>query len=373
MNKELLKAFLITRDKLVSDLMKLIGLNARGIAILTDDDDRLVSTFTDGDVRRGFLDGLKMEDTVGDLLDNKSSRGLDRVFTLEVGATDKDCLELMRDEGIRQLPIVDEARRPVDIVFKDELLGSAPMRLSAVRQECESDGRVETLAATGVIMAGGFGTRLRPLTDDLPKPMLPIDGRPLLEIIIEKFECCGIRDLKISTYFKKEVIEDYFGEGGGHGVQIDYIHETSPLGTAGALSLIEDVRKPLVLTNGDVLTKVDFSAMLDFHNDHEAYMTVGVRQYDFKVPFGVMKTQGEKVTGVEEKPVYEFLVNGGIYVISPEAHALIPENERFDMTDLVEAVIAKGMKVAAFPIVEYWLDIGQLDDYNKAQSFDSEG
>jgi len=362
-----LKKYLVSPDATVRELMQIIGRNARGIALVADMDQVLETTLTDGDVRRSLLDGVRMEDDIKTLMAHKSSRTGLNPIVVPLEMPDDECLSLMHERSIRQLPVVDFAGRVVDLVFRDELLGKKALRLSYISDTDEGAPAKMTRDAYGVIMAGGFGTRLRPLTDHLPKPMLPIDGRPLLEVIIERFERAGIRRLFLSTYYKREVIEDHFKDGAKFNVQIDYLHEDFPLGTAGALELMGQIDRPLVMTNGDLLTKVCWNALLDFHCEHGALLTVGVRQYDIKVPFGVMNTEGPVVLSVDEKPTIDFLVNAGVYVLSPEAHAMIPSGKRYDMTDLIEDVIQSGGKVAAFPIVEYWLDIGQMADYEKAQ------
>jgi NDP-sugar pyrophosphorylase family protein len=216
-------------------------------------------------------------------------------------------------------------------------------------------------------MAGGFGKRLLPLTQNTPKPMLPIGEQPLMERMIGQLRDAGIHRVNVTTHFEPEKIRDYFGDGERFGVNLNYVSEERPLGTAGALRLIETKKEPLLIINGDILTRVDFRAMLDFHREHQADLTVGVREYDFQVPYGVIETEGARVTGVNEKPVYKFFVNAGIYLLQPALDEFIPKDERFDMTDLIEKLIAAGRTVASFPIMEYWLDIGRLADYERAQ------
>jgi len=218
-----------------------------------------------------------------------------------------------------------------------------------------------------VIMAGGFGQRLRPLTEKLPKPMLPVGEKPVMELIIDQLRNAGIQKVNVTTHFKPDKIRDYFGDGRAFGVDLTYVSEESPLGTAGALSLIGEKNEPLLVINGDILTQVDFRTMLAFHREHGAEITVGVRQYDLQVPYGVIESDGTTVTGLHEKPMLNFFVNAGIYFLEPSVHELIPQGEHFDMTELINALLAKGRPVASFPIVEYWLDIGQHADYAKAQ------
>ncbi|NWK55167.1 NTP transferase domain-containing protein [Verrucomicrobiaceae bacterium N1E253] len=368
MKSELLKKYLVSQSQSVRELMQVIGENARGIALAVDSDGVLITTLTDGDVRRGLLNGLCLKSQIGELVEDKESRIAHPALVVSPDVADDECLRIMEEAGVRQIPVVDEFGHVVDLVSKDLLLDKAALRLNYVAEEPKASSQYEDMEASGVIMAGGFGTRLRPLTDHMPKPMLPINDRPLLEYIVERFERAGIRKLYVSTHYKREVIENHFRDGSGHNVSIDYLHEDDPLGTAGALGLIEKVNRPLVMTNGDILTEIDFRSLLCFHHEHDAMLTVGVRQYDIKVPFGVMNTKGSDVISIDEKPVLDFLVNAGVYVVSPAAYDLIPKNKHYNMTDLIEDILAAEGSVAAFPIVEYWLDIGQMSDYQQAQN-----
>jgi NDP-sugar pyrophosphorylase family protein len=217
-------------------------------------------------------------------------------------------------------------------------------------------------------MAGGLGTRLRPLTDDTPKPMLPVGGRPLMEHIIGQLRESGIRRVNITTHYRHDKIAEHFGDGDGFGVEIEYVSEERPLGTAGALSLLAACAEPLLVVNGDILTRVDFRAMLGFHRRQEAAFTVGVRRFAVDVPYGIVETEGPEVREITEKPRFEFLVNAGIYLLEPEIVRLIPVDTRFEMNDLIGLAIAEGRRVVNFPIVEYWLDIGRPGDYAQAQA-----
>ena len=217
-------------------------------------------------------------------------------------------------------------------------------------------------------MAGGFGTRLHPLTEKTPKPLLKIGDRPILETILEQFIDYGFHDFYISTHFKSELIKDYFKDGGLYGVNIHYIYEDVPLGTAGSLGLlpssISDL--PIIVMNGDILTKVNFEHLLDFHNSNKSDATVCVREYDFKVPYGVIETtNGCSIKSINEKPIHKFFVNAGIYVINKDLIDKIDGKRYLDMTDFLEGVINYN-KVNAFPVHEYWLDIGHISEYKRA-------
>jgi len=256
----------------------------------------------------------------------------------------------MNETGIRHIPLVDDEGRVVSVVLLGDLVKEYELPLRAV------------------VMAGGFGTRLRPLTEDLPKPMLPLGSRPLLELIVEQLRDAGIKQVNVATHYKGEIIADHFKDGQDFGVDIRYVKEDQPLGTAGALSLLEESDEPLLVINGDILTRVDFRSMHSFHREHEAELTVAVRQYEFSVPYGVVLTDGVAVTGISEKPVVRQFINAGIYLLSPSVMRLIPNGQPYDIPDLIELLIKENRPVVCFPIREYWLDIGKADQYAQAKA-----
>ena len=215
-------------------------------------------------------------------------------------------------------------------------------------------------------MAGGLGTRLRPLTDDLPKPMLRVGDRPLLELIIEQLHEAGIRRVNVATHYRGEVIAEHFGDGRRFGVEIQYVQEDEPLGTAGALSQLGKSKEPLLVINGDILTRVNIRAMLNFHREHQADMTVGVRQHELQIPYGVVETDGVKIISISEKPTMKHLMNAGIYVLNPEVCQLIPEHQYYDMSHLLGRLVGENRRVISFLVHEYWLDIGEIEDYQRA-------
>jgi dTDP-glucose pyrophosphorylase len=342
--------FVIPAAATIGQVMTCIDRNTKGIALVVDADGRLLNTVTDGDIRRSILAGVKLDAPLAALLERKRAVSRATPVTALAGSSAPELLRVMQEHHIRHLPLVDGAGRAVELATLDELLPSEQLPLQAV------------------IMAGGAGTRLRPLTQDLPKPMLPVGGRPMLEHVIEQLRGAGINRVNITTHYKREVIENHFGDGHGFGVEVSYVKETQPLGTAGALGLMDSPKEPLLVVNGDILTRVDFRAMLRFHREHQADLTVAVRQYDVNVPFGVIETNGERVTKVVEKPVLNFFVNAGIYLLEPCVHQFIPNGQRYDMTELIQHLVAQGRRVVSFPVLEYWLDIGQHADYVAAQS-----
>lgn len=333
----------------IRDAMATIDRGGRGIALVVDDEHHLVGTITDGDIRRAILNNIKLEEPASLLLERKAGSIYSTPVTARAGTPPEELQRLMHERYVQQLPLLDAEGRVVELVTLNDLLP------------------VQELPLQGVIMAGGLGTRLRPLTEDLPKPMLPVGGRPLIEHIVSQLRRAGIRHITITTYYKPEKIRDHFGDGSGFGVEIAYVQEEKQLGTGGALALLPTPEKPLLVINGDILTQVDFRSMFKFHREHDALLTVAVRQYDLQVPYGVLECEGVYVQQLREKPVFNFLVNAGIYLVDPAAHSIIPYNKHFNMTDLIQALIDDGKNVASFPIVEYWLDIGQHADYLRAQ------
>ena len=326
-----------------------IDRNARGIALVADAEYHLLGTITDGDIRRAILSGLNMHQPVSVLLERKVDSIYPQPIIALGGMEPGAILELMQSHSVRQIPVLDEARRVVNLITIEELLPQ------------------NTLPVTAVVMAGGFGTRLRPLTEDIPKPMLPVGGKPLLEHILGQMRDSGVRHVNITTHYMPEKIVDYFGDGRQFGLEIDYVNEDRPLGTAGALGLMSPPTETMLVINGDILTQINFRAMLKFHHEHQADLTVAVRYYEMQVPYGVLQCDGARVLGVQEKPIYNFLVNAGIYMIEPSAYAFIPHGTKFDMTDLIEKLTSENRTVVSFPIVEYWLDIGHHAQYEQAQ------
>ena len=218
-------------------------------------------------------------------------------------------------------------------------------------------------------MAGGLGTRLRPLTQDTPKPLLKVGNKPILETIIENFAKYGFVNITISVNYKADMIKEYFGDGSALGVNIDYIEESKRLGTAGALSLIKErPQEPFFVMNADLLTNVNFEHLLDFHLLERSVATMCVREYDYQVPYGVIETDGSLITSIKEKPLHKFFVNAGIYTLSPQVFEYIPKDEFYDMPTLFEDIIANNLKSVSFPIHEYWLDIGRMEEFEQAQN-----
>ncbi len=320
-----------------------------GIVLVVNEEKRLVGTVTDGDVRRAVLGNLNLAQPVSVLLRRKEGSLYERPITAPASAGRATFLSLLQDHNIFHLPLLDDKERVVGMVTLDDFVPNRVLSLKAV------------------VMAGGLGSRMLPLTQDLPKPMLPVGDQPLMEIIIQQLREAGIRQVNVTMHHKSEKITDHFGDGRDFGVELNYVTEDRPLGTVGALGLMEAPRETVLVINGDILTQMDFRAMLAFHREQQGDLTIAVRQYDLHIPFGVVECQGAAVTSITEKPLLKFFVNAGIYLLEPIVHSYIPNGKPFDMTDLIQRLLVDGRRVVSFPVREYWLDIGEPSDYEQAQ------
>ena len=318
------------------------------IALVVDASGRLCGTVTDGDVRRALLSGVPLEAQVGKVMHTAFA-------SVAEGMDEQRILADMRRRQIRHMPVVDSEGKLTELLFLDEMLAMS--------------GRPNKV----VIMAGGLGTRLHPLTEDRPKPMLDIGGRPLLQTIIENFREQGFRHFYISINYLGEQIQDHFKDGSAWDCDIRYLQESQPLGTAGALSLLPiRPEQPMLVMNGDVLTRVDFKQLLEFHSATKSAATVCLRKYDVEVPYGVASLERHKVVELQEKPVQTLFVNAGIYVVEPRVLGKLEHGQYMDMPDLLRRVMADGEEIAGFPIHEYWLDVGRHEEYRRAvDEFDS--
>jgi dTDP-glucose pyrophosphorylase/CBS domain-containing protein len=320
-------------------------IDAAGIqaALVLDADGRLMGVLTDGDIRRAILRGQSLQTCTSEVMNANAT-------SVPVRTSREEMLAVMRGKGIHHLPLVDETRRVVGLTTSDELIGAV-----------ERPNWV-------VLMAGGLGSRLRPLTEDVPKPLLAVGGKPILESILESFAGQGFRRIFLSVNYKAEMIQDHFGVGDRWGVQVDYLRESTRLGTAGALSLLpEPPTVPLIVMNGDLLTRTHFDGLLKFHADQRAAATMAVREYEVQVPYGVVSLDGVRIQSIVEKPVHRYFVNAGIYVLSPQVLSYLPARSFFNMPALFEKLIAAGETTAAYPLREYWMDIGQREEFEKAQ------
>jgi len=344
-----LQALEVAPDTSALEAMRIIDHGAAKIALVVDEQQRLVGTLTDGDIRRGLLYGEKLEAPV--------ERLMNRHFRYVRSGEDKALvLAMMRREVLDQIPVLDAEGRVVQLLLLQDFLTQTQLPNAVV------------------IMAGGKGTRLRPHTEHCPKPMLPINGKPILEILLEQCIAIGFRQFYLSVNYLKEQIIEHFGDGRGWGVSIDYLVEDEPLGTAGSLRLLpESVREPFLVMNGDVLTRLNPGQLLRFHMDHEAKGTLCVREHTITVPFGVVQTKGIELASFDEKPTYTHFVNAGVYVIDPQLLPLLPAHTATDMPTLLQSAQQAGHCIAVCPIHEYWIDVGRPETLLQAhQDWSSE-
>ena len=337
-------SYCIESDATIKEAMKVIDKNLTGGALVVNENNELVGTITDGDIRRAILRGLSINEGIeGAYFKNFK-------FVTEQHSK-KKAKEYMLKNKIRQVPVIDKDKKLTDLYFLDDIISYD-----------KKDNYV-------FILAGGLGTRLMPLTETVPKPMLKVGEKPILELIIEQFKEYGFRNFIISLNYKGEIIEEYFKEGKDFDVNIEYITETKKLGTAGSIALVkEKFTKPFIVINGDILTGIDFDKFLDHHMKSNFDITVGVRNYEINVPYGVLVTDNMIIESLEEKPTYKFHINGGVYAVNPEVIEYIKENEVYNMTDLIEDTMDDKKKSGIYEITEYWTDIGHLDDYKKANT-----
>jgi dTDP-glucose pyrophosphorylase len=327
----------------VRDAMQRLDAARTQIVLVVDAEDRLLGTVTDGDIRRAILRQDDLGAPVAQVMN-------DHPVTARSGDSSSALAARMRDRRVHQLPLLGPDDRVVGLELLDRLTAS-PRRENAA-----------------VLMAGGLGTRLRPLTDATPKPLLDIGGKPLLETIIGSLAAHGFRRLYVSVNYRADQIEAHFGDGADRGLEIHYLREDEFLGTAGALSLLPAAPEaPLLVMNGDILTRLDFGQLMDFHTAEGADLTMCIRQISTRVPYGVVDLDENRVVAITEKPEQQHFVNAGIYVLAPAVVAGIAHGRHLDMTELAQEVGARGGTVVAFPIREYWLDVGQPADYERAQ------
>ena len=313
------------------------------IVVVVDAGGILVGTVTDGDIRRGLLRGLDIAGPVGGVVHREPLVAPPQLARNMV-------LQLMQANKVQQLPVVDERRRVIGLYLWDE------MQVPKTRDN------------TLVIMAGGRGTRMLPHTENCPKPLLPVGGKPMLEHIIERAKAEGFERFVLAIHYLGHMIEDYFGDGRNLQVQIEYLREQFPLGTVGALGLLRTrPEEPFLVTNGDVLTDIRYGELLDFHNRHGASATMAVRLHEWQHPFGVVKTKGVDIVGFEEKPVSRSHINAGVYVLAPQALDLIGEDEHCDMPTLFARLQEKPARTIVYPMHEPWLDVGRPDDLERAR------
>jgi dTDP-glucose pyrophosphorylase len=313
------------------------------IVLIVNEAGELEGTISDGDIRRGLLKGLGLGSPITNVIHRNAL-----VVPPDMGR--EMIMQLMTANKIQQIPAVDEHRRVVGLHLWDQIT-TPPARANLM-----------------VIMAGGMGTRLRPYTENCPKPMLPVAGKPMLEHIIERAKLEGFSHFALAVHYLGHMIEEHFGNGERFGVRIDYVRETTPLGTAGALSLLQP--RPdaaFVVTNGDVITDIRYGELLDFHLRHKAAATMAVRVHEWQHPFGVVQLQGVEIVGFEEKPVARSHINAGVYALDPSVLDALSADARCDMPTLFERLQAEVKRTVAYPMHEPWLDVGRPADLEQVR------
>lgn len=339
------KNILLNPNETLDKAIQVLDQEALKIVLVIDAEERLIGTITDGDVRRALIKKLGMNVSILEVMCSSPT-----IASIDDG--DEHILAIMRSKGLFQIPILDQERRVVSL-----------KTLQDVFQKKKYDNPV-------FLLAGGFGKRLRPLTDDVPKPLLKVGNKPILERILQQFIDAGFHNFYISTYYKAEMFREHFGDGSQWDVNIKYVSENQPLGTAGALGLLPESLPdlPIMIMNGDVLTKLNYSHLLDFHVENEGVATMCVREYDFEVPYGVVQAEELKVVDIIEKPIHKFFVNAGIYVLNSELIKNMKKDTYIDMPNFLMEQVGAEMQVNMFPLHEYWLDIGRIEEYEKAQN-----
>lgn len=337
-----IEKLLLTDDAVIHDAIEKLDNNEAHIVLVVDRNRRLLGTVTDGDVRRGILKGIGLHEPVVQIMNHQP-------IVARKGEDKAKLYTLMRKKMIRQLPIVDIDERICDLEVLEEVI---------------EFNRKNNIV---VLMAGGLSTRLRPLTNDCPKPMLKVGGKPILETILNSLMQYGFHQFYISINYLGDQIREHFGDGSKWGVEIQYLEEDSKMGTAGSLSLLpKHIQAPILVMNSDLLTKIDFNQLLTFHFEQGASATMCVREFDYTVPYGTCKLENNFIIDVVEKPTYKFFINAGVYVLEPKILNIVPQNTYFDMPALFSMLTKQKQPAAAFPIREYWLDIGQMSDFERA-------
>ncbi len=316
------------------------------IVLVVDQEGRLIGSVVDGDIRRALLKGCTLNSPVRDVMHTDP-------YVLPVDAPRARILEMMRTMGIKHIPLVTDKGRIAGLVAYDTLSGlKYPSRSNLV-----------------VIMAGGKGKRLMPLTTDIPKPMLEVGGRPMLEWITQRFLHYGFSRFAIAVNHLGHIIEEYFSDGAAFGCNIEYLREENFLGTAGSLSLLPEQTEPIIVINGDILSSLDFAELMDFHLEGKYTATVCARTHRSEVPYGVIETKNGLFAAIVEKPVHEDMISAGIYVLGPQALKSVPKNTPSDMPAVLTSLVRTKQRVGVFSMQEDWVDIGRLDDLEQAKRF----
>lgn len=341
-----LEQYLTRSDLSINEGIERLNSSGTQILLIVDEGQKLLGTVTDGDIRRGILSGpdVASQATLGEIMQSQPT-------VAEIDWSPQKAESVMRSRRVHAIPVVDADGRVCGIFTEDSLLSR------------------DRLPNSAVLMVGGLGTRLGEMTRNCPKPMLQIGGKPILETIVQSLRNAGIRHVVMAVNYLADQIREHFGDGSALGLEIEYVTEKERMGTAGALRLLSETPSdPILVMNGDILTRVNFGHLLRFHAEHEASATMCVREFSQRIPFGVVELDGTEIKEIREKPETCFYVNSGIYVLEPAALECIPASGMFDMPTLFDHVREQGKKTVAYPVREYWADIGQPGDFEQAEA-----
>lgn len=335
---------LVHKEATIYEAVEKMNESGLQLAVVVDENERLIGIINDGDIRRAVLRKVDFYHSITEIANMNP-----RIATVK--QSDAELRMMMRDYNIHQIPVVNDEGVVCGIKTFQELICATP-----------KDNAV-------VLMAGGEGRRLRPMTESCPKPLLKVGGKPILATIIDNFIDAGFHRFFISVNYKSEMIEEYFGDGHDRGISIEYLREKQKMGTAGSLQFLsKDETVPIIVMNGDILTNINLEALLNFHTGEEACATMTSRTYSWQVPYGVIQCDGNEIRGITEKPRNTYFVSAGIYVLNPQVISLIEQEHLMDMPDVFGRLIQQGEKVLSYPLTEYWMDIGQMDDFERAQA-----
>jgi dTDP-glucose pyrophosphorylase len=341
-DKNRIHDFTASPDNSVREAMKKIEVNKKGLLFVLDEEGFLKGSISDGDIRRGILNGAQLDDPIKNMMNSNP------FFILPEDQASAD-LKFFEEKGFKMIPVCNDQGKVLQLLSSSPEMSSSPIENPVV------------------LMVGGRGIRLEPLTQSVPKPLLKVGNKPILQTILERLHLFGFRNIFLCTNYLSDQIEEFCGDGSTFGLNIQYFKEETKLGTIGAVKYLEDKLKlPFLVMNGDLLTSLNYKSVLDFHLENKGDLTIGSASYKTKVPYGVLETQGNQVVSILEKPTYSFRISGGIYALSPQILKLIPKGDFYDITDLMDSLLRSKGSVMAFPIEEYWLDIGQHQDYEKA-------
>ncbi|MBA4283787.1 MAG: hypothetical protein C0432_05795 [Candidatus Puniceispirillum sp.] len=341
-DKKRMDEFVASTSITVREAMLRIEKNKKGLLFLLGPDGKLLGSASDGDIRRGILNGTQLEDPIANLMNTHPFH----ISAEEQIAVD---LKFFEEKGFKMIPVCDSDGKVLYLLSADPEKSFPPIENPVV------------------LMVGGRGIRLEPLTQNIPKPLLKVGNKPILQTILERLHLFGFRNIFLCTNYLSDHIEEFCGDGSAFGLNIRYFKEEKKLGTIGAVKYLEEhLKLPFLVMNGDLLTSLNYKSVLDFHIENQAELTIGSASYKTNVPYGVIQTEGHQVISILEKPTYSFRISGGIYALSPVVLELIPKGNFFDITDLMDSLLKDKRPVVAFPIEEYWLDIGQHQDYEKA-------